>query len=325
MFVEEAPVEAPARAPAGELADVPLEHLEHEICQLASHLASGMARWLDLLGEYDARDGWWSWDGLRSVADWVAWRCALNPRSAREHVRVARALRELPEIRRAFSTGQLSFSKVRALTRVAEPDSEERLLELARHATAAQLERMLGAFRRLTSAEAEDAHGRRYLHHSFDEDGCLCINARLTAEQGAIFLAALEAARGSLREAGFEARGSSSAIGSLENGSAEPENQPEYRERTSADSLAAMAETALAREPIPLSGPERHQLTVHVDLEALLTSRWAGGREPCPPPCAAPSRSATGAVAFRAATTGAGSTPTTSGTGQRAARPSSRT
>jgi hypothetical protein len=271
MFVAEAPVEAPTSAPPGELADVPLEHLEHEICQLASHLASGMARWLDLLGEYDARDGWWSWDGLRSVSDWVAWRCALDPRSAREHVRVARALRELPEIRRAFSAGGLSFSKVRALTRVAEPDSEGRLLELARHATAAQLERMLGAFRRLTRAEAEDAHRRRYLHHSFDEDGCLRVNARLTAEQGALFLAALEAARRSLREAEFEARGSTSATGSLENGSAEPENQPDYRERTSADALVAIAETALASSPTPLSGPERHQLTVHVNLEALLS------------------------------------------------------
>jgi hypothetical protein len=159
---------------------------------------------------------------------------------------VARALRELPEIRRAFSSGQLSFSKVRALTRVAEPDSEERLLELARHATAAQLK-----------------------------------------------------PRGSLREAEFEAGGSTSATGSLENGSAEPENQPEYRELGSADALVAIAETALASEPTPLAGPERHQLT--------------------------PSSSATEAVAFRAATTGAGSTPTTSSTGPMAARPSSRT
>ena len=99
--------------------------------------------------------------GFARSPDWVAWRCGLDPRSAREHVRVARALRELPEIRRAFSAGQLSFSKVRALTRVAEPVSEGRLLELARHATAAQLERMLGAFRRVTTRRGMRAAGRR--------------------------------------------------------------------------------------------------------------------------------------------------------------------
>ena len=234
--------------------------------------ASGiLARWLDLLGEYGARDGWWSWDGLRSVADWVAWRCALDPRSAREHVRVARALRELPEIRRAFSAGQLSFSKVRALTRVAEPDSEGRLLDCPpRH------RRPAGAdVGRLQAPHQRRGRGRpraplpppllRPARLPSDQ-------RRLTAEQGAIFLAALEAARGSLREAELEA-GGSIATGSLENGSAEPENQPEYRELGSADALAAIAETALAQGPTPLSGPERHQLTVHVDLEALLADQ----------------------------------------------------
>ncbi|MGH2926087.1 MAG: DUF222 domain-containing protein [Solirubrobacterales bacterium] len=57
-----------------------------------------MARWLALLAEYDRRDGWWSWHGVRSVAEWIAWRCSISPRAAREHVRVARALRELPRI-----------------------------------------------------------------------------------------------------------------------------------------------------------------------------------------------------------------------------------
>ena len=97
------------------------------------------------------------------MVEWVSWRCALSPRAAREHVRVARALPELPRIREAFESGQLSYSKVRVLTRVAEADSEADLLELARYATAAQLERMLRAFRRVSSAEAQDAYENRYL------------------------------------------------------------------------------------------------------------------------------------------------------------------
>src|SRR3954452_14696611 len=115
-----------------ELADLPVEHLEHELCELAAHVEAGMARWVGLVGEYDRREGWGSWRGVRSCAEWIAWRCSCSPRAAREHVRVARALRDLPEMREAFSSGELSYSKVRSLTRVATADSEVSLLHLAR-------------------------------------------------------------------------------------------------------------------------------------------------------------------------------------------------
>src|SRR5215211_8021311 len=133
------PDSSPPRA--GELAELPLEHLEHELCELGAHIEAGMARWIALVGEYDRREGWGSWRGVRSSAEWIAWRCSCSPRAAREHVRVARALRELPRTRRAFSRGELSYSKVRPLTRVATADSEADLLHLARYATACQLER----------------------------------------------------------------------------------------------------------------------------------------------------------------------------------------
>ncbi len=123
--------EAASKGEARDLADLPLERLEHELCELASHLEAGMARWLALLAEYDRRDGWWSWHGVRSVAEWIAWRCSISPRAAREHVRVARALRELPMIADAFSRGELSYSKVRPLTRVATERTEADLIELA--------------------------------------------------------------------------------------------------------------------------------------------------------------------------------------------------
>jgi hypothetical protein len=156
-----------------------------------------MARWLSLLGEFDRRDGWWT-SGCKSMADWVSWRCALSPRAAREQVRVARALRELPLIREAFESGRLSYSKVRVLTRVAEPHSEGDLLQLARHATAAQLERILRAFRRVSRDEAQAAYENRYLDHYWDEDGSLCLRARLPAEEGALVLQALDQSRDAL-------------------------------------------------------------------------------------------------------------------------------
>src|SRR5581483_6002570 len=109
---------------------------------------------LALVAEYDRRNGWWSWHGVRSLAEWIAWRCAVSPRAAREHVRVARALRELPKIAAAFARGELSYSKVFPLARAATERTEADLIELAGHATAAQLERMLRGYERVTREEA---------------------------------------------------------------------------------------------------------------------------------------------------------------------------
>src|SRR5688500_10119142 len=95
----------------------PLEVLEREITSLATQIHAATCRWLCLVGEYDAREGWATW-GAKTCAQWVALQCGIAPGSAREHVRVARRLRELPLIRAAFAEGELSYSKVRALTRV---------------------------------------------------------------------------------------------------------------------------------------------------------------------------------------------------------------
>jgi hypothetical protein len=109
-----------------DLASLSLHELEDELATLASHLYAGTCRWLELLGELDRR-GDWTDSGCGSCAEWLAWRCALLPRAAREHVRVARRLPELPRVHAAFARGELSCSKVRALTRIADPDSEQEL------------------------------------------------------------------------------------------------------------------------------------------------------------------------------------------------------
>jgi hypothetical protein len=113
------------------------DELENELASLASHLYAGMCRWLELVAELDRRGGL----AGCTTAEWLAWRCGVMPRTAREHVRVARRLAELPLIRAAFGSGEISYAKVRALTRIARGESEEELLELARELTAAQLDR----------------------------------------------------------------------------------------------------------------------------------------------------------------------------------------
>src|SRR2546430_7926583 len=120
-------------------AEVPIERLEADICELAAHLNAATARWMALIAEFDRREGWVSWE-VTSCAHWLAWKCGLGLGAAREHVRVARALESLPVIAAAFASGALSYSKVRALTRMATPETDASLAELARSATAAHLE-----------------------------------------------------------------------------------------------------------------------------------------------------------------------------------------
>ena len=114
---------------------------------------------------------------------------------AREFLRVAEALQELPATRAAFARGELTFSKVRALTRVATGSSEESLLELAGALTASQLERALRAFRRVAAEDARQAHELEYVDYYLDDDGTLFLRARLAAEDGTLLIKALEAAR----------------------------------------------------------------------------------------------------------------------------------
>src|SRR5258707_14675693 len=170
--------------PAGSLADpgpqdreVPLERLEARICELAAHLAAGTCRFLALVAEFDARRGWACWD-LPSCAAWLAWKCQVAPGTAREQVRVARALAGLPVITAGFSAGRVSYAKGRALTRVATPATEAGLAEITGPMTAAQCERFAAAHR--TASDTEELANRAVRRGSthVGEDGAVAISAR---------------------------------------------------------------------------------------------------------------------------------------------------
>src|SRR6516165_4978959 len=189
--------------PDGILADndgpflVPLEWLEVQICELAGHLAAATCRFLVLLGDFDARRGWANWE-MNSCAEWLSWKCQMSSGTAREHVRVARALRNLLVIRGEFGAGRLSYSKVRALTRIATPETEAGLAELAGPMTGNQLERFARAHRQVTAAEDTAARIKSRVTFRVEDDGCLSGSFRLPPLQGVILLKALRAAAGDL-------------------------------------------------------------------------------------------------------------------------------
>jgi hypothetical protein len=268
MFVEGGTKTEASPSEAEKLETAPTEWIEREIGELAAHIAAATCRWLGLIAELDRRGGHEAW-GFHSCGAWVAWRCSIDPRSAREHVRVARALKELPVVRERFSHGELSYSKVRALTRIATPEIEVELVEMARFATAAQLDRLVRGYRRAVSLEsAEAAHRDRFLSCEWEEDGSLRIRGQLAPEDGALFLKAIEAGRDAIRER--EGAGSVEAQG----GSAEPEPS---RQVNDADALIEVAEGALAGNFRPRPAGERHQVIVHADAEALAGAKEAAG------------------------------------------------
>lgn len=234
-------------------ATLPLGDLKAELATVAAHLYAGTCRWLELVAELDRRSGW-DEAGVRSCAEWVAWRCALTPRSAREHVRVTRSLEELPRTHASFARGELSYAKVRAVTRVATPESEEELVQLARVCTASQLERSIRAYRRVSTAEARRQQDEAHLSVFWNSDGSLEIHGRLAPEDGALFLRAIESMRDSLWR-----------------GSAEPRPA---RQASTAEALVAVADAALAGGE--RTGADRYQVVVHAD-EAVLSRDGEGG------------------------------------------------
>jgi hypothetical protein len=225
--------------------------IEDELATQTAHINAATARWLELVVEAER-------EGVAAADDfprWLAFRCGIASREARECVRVAETLNDLPATRAAFARGELTFTKVRALTRVATPASEEGLLDLAGALTASQLERALRTFRRIRSEEAREAHELEYVDYHWADDGSLYLRARVPAEDGTLVVRALEAARERVRERHREEA-------SLD---AEPAAEPPRSVHVEALVEVARGSLHSSEE----SSPEDARVVVHVDVLAL--------------------------------------------------------
>ena len=172
-----------------------LESLGERIAEHAAHLDAAMHRLLSDLRQFD-QGGGWGQQGARSCAAWLSWRVGWDMNTAREHVRVANRLAELPETDRALQKGEVSYSKVRAMTRIATPENESYVLELARLMTAQQLETACRQYRTVQRHGADvtpkDDLERRYVSRRDTADGMVCIQAMLHPDEAAVVWAALE-------------------------------------------------------------------------------------------------------------------------------------
>ena len=233
----------PAQAPE-------LALLGNQIAELSARIDAATYELLCHLHEFDRQHGW---EGWRSCAHWLNWRTGLDLGAAREKLRVATALADLNHVAAAMARGQLSYSKVRALTRVASPATEARLLAVALCATAAQVERLVRAWRRVDRDAQPDAEqvllASRALTMQVDEDGMVVLRGRLPPEVGALLLRAVEAAM-------------EQVPASAEDG------EPTIAQRR-ADALGLVAESALAGGLDPGNPADRFQVTVHVQAGAL--------------------------------------------------------
>jgi len=161
---------------------------------LSGRLAAGTCRWLLLVADFDARQGYLSF-GLASTAQWLSHACGIAHRTAVDHVRVARSLRQHPQLAEEMGAGRLSFSQVRAISRIAEPGEYglvEDLIEVARHGSVAQLEVMVRGLRTVDHNEQATDLGE-YLKQSWTSDSRWQLSARLDPERGAVVAAAIDA------------------------------------------------------------------------------------------------------------------------------------
>jgi len=277
------------------------DQLADKITTLAGQINAANYRFLKLIAEFDQRKAW-AGAGIRSCAHWLNWKCSIAMSAAREKVRTARALDGLPAINSAFEKGELSFSKVRAMTRVATVKNESHLLMIAEHGTAQHMETLVKAFRSVTRAQGANAaeqgqdnkcdqardqrqRDNRSVSCFQDDEGMWVINAKLPAEEGGVVVKVLKELGDQLvnQTMGPAEQKSVSAETFCDISPANPITFPQRR----ADALVALSEHYLAsctNSSVPsltsLKAAERCQLVLHVsdtnnaESNVNLDGRW---------------------------------------------------
>ena len=259
------------------------EKLGQKITLLAGQMNAGSHRLLTLISEFDERKGWSGGGTTRSCAHWLNWQCGISLGAAREKVRVAHCLAVLPLTDASFASGQISFSKVRAMTRVATPENEDFLLMIARHGTASHVEKVVAKDKSVQitdedAREREQENERKLIYYQ-DQDNMWVIHAKLPPEAGALVVKAIEAVATPAQlekqqqqqepQKDVSAETFSEAVDAVE-----PSRFQDLLQHTRADALVAMAEHFLAtanQNPQfqGLKGSERCQIMLHVDINTL--------------------------------------------------------
>ncbi len=299
--------------------DIPADNdaLVAAITTLAGHINAAQHRFLKLLAALIERNAWGAGGGIKSPAHWLNYYCGIDLGAAREKVRVAKSLADLPQIDRAFASGAISYSKVRAMTRSATPQNETHLVNIARHGTAQHMESLVRKYQRAERLVQGQSHAGsnksdaaaaqfagRELRWYFDEDGMLVVRGRLTPEDGAMFIKAIDAAFAQLQlpdedsasqvdvDADACADADNDPADACKNVSAEtfsdsqaPVHQQDVSAETlddsqhtdtfaqkRADALMLLAEQSVVYSKqglSPLTPPQRHQLIIHIEKDTL--------------------------------------------------------
>jgi hypothetical protein len=237
-----------------------LDQLETDLISLSSHINSMEYEFLVLVREFDLRQGWKEYH-FTNCADWMNMKCGMAPCTAREKLRVANALFDLPQTSTAFAKGELSYSKVRSLTRILTPLNEEHHLDFAIKATASQVDRhcqdLRNVQREVSIVDANRLHEHRYLSWSAHSDGSVTLSVELPKESAELVLKAIE-----------KATGGKSPEESMQDEDAPRGASDLFQQQ--ADALVDVARTYLSGENNKRSSTADHyQVTVHVDENAL--------------------------------------------------------
>lgn len=249
-----------------------LDQLEQDIVSLSRHINASEYEFLVLLREFDLRQGWKAYH-FNHCAEWLNMKCGMALNTAREKLRVANALFDLPGISRAFQKGDLSYSKARSLTRVATPLKEAQLLDFALKANAEQVDHHCTGLRNvqrgISTADANRAHAARHLTVVPNGDGSVRITIELPKEQADLVLKALERSVAQVKDADAEYFEDGVAEPVSENDGDTPRGASELQQ-CQADALVEIARSYLAGGDGKTSGSADHyQVTVHVDERAL--------------------------------------------------------
>ncbi|NQZ12238.1 MAG: DUF222 domain-containing protein [Algicola sp.] len=258
--------------------------LGKKITLLSAYINAATYKFLKLISEFDRCKGW-NTGGVRSCAHWLNWKCGIDDNAARERVRIARCLDGLPLINKAFESGEISYSKVRAITRVATDENEDYFLMIAEHGTASHIEKLVRKYQLVVKNQNRepqvDEYEDRMLVTYQDDDGMWEIRARLPQVEGGLVVKAIEEI---VRQ---QNKPLPAPVCTRTNVSAETySDEPELIETATfaqrrADAICAMAEHYIASASTDedgglksLAGHERCQVVLHLDVETLKQAHY---------------------------------------------------